>query len=75
MIITVNQITLEVFGYENKSGLIGENISILGGGEEGNHDDFNRKGKTNSNIGKQRVLYGKRKDGTEFQALIGIRRR
>jgi PAS domain S-box-containing protein len=80
MIITVNKMALEVFGYEEKTDLIGENLAILvGGGEAENHDayirNFSRKGKTDSNIGKQRVLYGKRKDGTEFQALIGIRRR
>ena len=80
IIITVNQMALDIFGYEKKSDLIGENISILvGGGDAVHHDEyirnFNRRGKTDSNIGKQRILFAKRKDGTEFQAIIGIRRR
>ena len=78
-IVKVNQTALDVFGYEEKSEIIGENVSILVGGGDATHHDkylenFHARGKESSQIGKQRVLKGRRKDGTEFPAIIGIKK-
>ena len=79
LILKVNQVTLDVFGYDSKKELTGRNVSILvGGGDSRHHDsylaNFHEKRKTSSEIGKQRVLHGKRKDGSEFPAIIGLKR-
>ena len=75
----VNATALESFGYESKDELVGKNISTLvGGGEADRHDkyldSFNKRGKQSTQIGRQRVLYSRRKDGTEFPCIIGIKR-
>ena len=78
-IIRVNQTALDIFGYGSRDELEGKNIKMLvGGGEADHHDDylanFKEQKRTASTIGKQRVLYSKRKDGTEFACIIGIKR-
>eukprot|EP00797_Seminavis_robusta_P011438 Sro1865_g302440.2 (379) ;mRNA; r:4564-5700 len=74
----VNQTVLDTFRYPSKDELVGQNIKILvGGGEADMHDGylerFQAEGKSASQIGKQRVLYSRRKDGSEFPCLIGIK--
>lgn len=78
-ILKVNRTTLEVFGYNFKEELIGENVSTLVGGGDAKHHDlylsnFRKKDKESSQIGKQRVLHAKRKDGTEFPCIVGIKK-
>jgi len=78
-ILKVNQTALEVFRFESKDELVGENISVLVGGGEAEYHDmylqrFREKSKSSSQIGKQRVLHAKRKDGTEFPCIIGIKK-
>ena len=68
-IVTVNQTCLDEFLYKQKSDLIGQNVSLLVGGEDAKHHDayleaFHRNDKQTSQIGKQRVLHAKRQDGT-----------
>lgn len=75
----VNQTVLDIFRFDSKDELVGNNISMLvGGGDAAMHDSylkrFKEQGRTASQIGKQRVLYSKRKDGTEFPCIIGIKR-
>lgn len=75
----VNQTTLDSFHYDQKDELIGLNISVLVGGEHAKvHDKylekFHAKNKTSSVIGKQRILYGRRKDGTEFPCIVVIKK-
>jgi len=74
----VNQTVLDIFRFDSKDELVGNNISMLvGGGDAAMHDSylkrFKEQGRTASQIGKQRVLYSKRKDGTEFPCIIGIK--
>jgi PAS domain S-box-containing protein len=79
IILRVNQTALETFRYGSKDELIGHNMSILmGGGEDKNHDkylaNFKKAGTSQSTIGRQRLLLSRRKDGTDFPCVIGIRR-
>lgn len=74
----VNATAVKEFEYDSKDELEGKNVSILvGGGMADKHDNllkrFRERGDSSSTIGKQRILYSKRKDGTEFPAIIGIR--
>ena len=78
-IIRVNRTTLETFRYDSKEELVGQNLSVLvGGGEHKKHDqyldNFKKRGASESVIGKQRILRSRRKDGTEFPCVIGIKR-
>jgi len=75
----VNATVLSDFGYASKGELIGKNISMLVGGDEAKYHDmylqrFHEAGKHDSTIGKQRILYSKRKDGSEFPCVIGIKK-
>lgn len=75
----VNQTVLDIFRYEAKDDLVGKNISMLVGGPDAEMHDrylerFQKEGKKSSQIGKQRVLYSKRRDGTEFPCIVGIKR-
>ena len=70
---------MEEFGYKAKAELVGKNISILVGGGHAKHHAkymkrFQRKGQEDSAIGKQRTLRARRKDGTDFTCVIGIKR-
>jgi PAS domain S-box-containing protein len=69
----INQTVLSEFGYATKEDIVGKNISMLVGGGEAKKDETYLMGKSGSTIGKQRVLYARRKDGSEFQCLIGIK--
>lgn len=74
----VNEATIKVFGYDSAKDLVGKNVDcIVGGGFATGHDGFLKKyketGKTNL-IGSLRELPAKRKDGTEFPVIIGIKR-
>jgi PAS domain S-box-containing protein len=75
----VNQTALDSFGYSTTDELVGQNISVIVGGNHAeDHDkymeNFNAKQKTSSVLGKQRILYGKRKDGSEFPCIIVVKR-
>ena len=74
----VNSTAIEEFGYASANEIIGNNVSILvGGGLAHQHHDFmerfNKNEKTSSTIGKQRKLQARRKDGKEFDCIIGIK--
>lgn len=83
-----NSMTLQEFGYTSEEELVGKDISeLVGGGEAMNHKIFMKAmegGKTPSKVighhrassnksGKKRLLYAKRKDGTEFPCMIGLK--
>lgn len=76
----VNMTAVKEFGYSSKEELEGMNVSAMVGGDmtAEKHDAmlqrFRERGSSSSTIGKQRILYSKRKDGTEFPSIIGIRR-
>jgi PAS domain S-box-containing protein len=70
----LNQTVLSEFGYATKEDIVGKNISMLvDGGEAKKHDTY-LMGKSGSTIEKQRVRSARRKDGSEFQCLIGIQK-
>ena len=78
-ILQVNTTAVEDFGYNAKAELVGNNLTLLVGGGQSRHHAkymkrFKKKGKDDSTIGKQRKLKSRRKDGTEFTCVIGIRR-
>mmetsp|Transcript_9192 Transcript_9192/g.21918 ORF Transcript_9192/g.21918 Transcript_9192/m.21918 type:complete len:989 (+) Transcript_9192:3-2969(+) len=83
-----NSMTLQEFGYTSQDELVGKDISALvGGGEAMNHGNYMKAmegGKVPSKVighhrassnksGKKRLLYAKRKDGTEFPCMIGLK--
>ena len=52
---------------------------LVGGGMQKYHDQFMKRfeedsTRNDSTIGKQRTLMSKRKDGSEFPCIIGIKR-
>jgi PAS domain S-box-containing protein len=69
----INQTVLSEFGYATKEDIVSKNISMLVGGGKAKKDNTYLMGKSGFTIGKQRVLYARRKDGSEFQCLIGIK--
>ena len=79
IIISVNEAALNMFQFESKSDLMGQNISILVGGDHAkNHDMYlkafrTRSGQERSHIGKQRVLLARKQDGTEFPCVLGLK--
>ena len=61
--------------------MIGLNVSdLVGGGiDAATHDSYlanyharDKRDRTSTTLGRQRVLYAKRKDGSEFQCIVGI---
>ena len=77
--VKVNRMTLEIFGYQFKEEILGENVSVLVGGKDAEHHDayvqnFHKNNKESTQIGKQRVLFAKRKDGSQFPCIVGIKR-
>ena len=73
----VNQKAVEQFGYERADELEGQNINIIVGKEHADrHDSYMKAflctGKKNF-IGSQREVMARRKDGTEFPCVIGIK--
>ena len=84
----VNATFLEDFGYDTKEEIVGQSVNVLmggrmhGGGETGDdhHDAYLQRyrerrthGETMSKVlGNQRMLTAQRKDGTEFQCIIGV---
>ena len=75
----INATELDLFRHESKDELLGNNISILVGGDDAKKHDMYLKnvqktGKSSSQIGKQRVLFSRRRDGTEFPCIIGIKK-
>ena len=79
IIVSVNEAALNMFQFESKTDLMGQNISILVGGDHAkNHDMYlkafrTRGGQGRSHIGKQRVLQARKQDGTEFPCVIGLK--
>jgi PAS domain S-box-containing protein len=75
----VNHTALDSFGYSTTDELVGQNISVIVGGNHAeDHDEymenFNAKQNTSSVLGKPRILYGKRKDGSEFPCIMVVKR-
>ena len=72
----VNQAAIRLFGYQDKSELIGRNISMLvGAAHADNHDMYLRRYLETGDarvIGKRRELPARRKDGTEFIVELSI---
>ncbi|CAJ1964795.1 unnamed protein product [Cylindrotheca closterium] len=83
-----NSMTFQEFGYDSEEELVGKDISeLVGGGEAMNHGNYMKSmegGKVPSKVighhrassnksGKKRLLYAKRKDGTEFPCMIGLK--
>ena len=78
-ILQVNATTVEEFGYNAKAELVGKNLTLLVGGGRAKHHakymkNFKKKKKEDSTIGKQRKLKARRRNGSEFTCVIGIRR-
>lgn len=78
-ILQVNATAVAEFGYSAKAELVGKNLTLLVGGGRAKHHakymkNFKRKKKEDSTIGKQRKLKARRRDGSEFTCVIGIRR-
>lgn len=71
----VNQAAVDQFGW-SQSEFIGQNISmIVGGSDRDRHNSYmERYIKTGEKrmIGKQREILARRKDGTEFEAELGL---
>lgn len=73
-----NETTRTMFGYDNNEELIGNNVSMLVNGHDAKmHDsyvkNFREGGRTSSVIGRQRVSHARRKDGTSFPCMVGIK--
>ncbi|CAJ1949017.1 unnamed protein product [Cylindrotheca closterium] len=78
VIISVNNVAVEMFRYEAKSDLVGQNLSVLVGGGGAHHHDrymqkFRERGGLSEAFGKQRKVKARRSDGTEFQCILGIK--
>ena len=74
----VNQATVQIFGYDAPESLVGNNVDcIVGGGFASLHDTFLKRyretGKTKL-IGTMREMSARKKNGTEFPVIIGIKR-
>lgn len=75
-IIHINQATLNIFGYQQSSQLLGQNVSILMGQAQSNrHNDFLqtylKTGKRNV-IGTDRQLKGQKKDGSLMHVSLSV---
>ena len=75
-IVLVNDALLKMFGYENEHELVGQRLEILipdkyKESHVSHRTNFNKK-PSNRKMGSDRVLYGKRKDGTQFAAEVGL---
>mmetsp|Transcript_13831 Transcript_13831/g.30079 ORF Transcript_13831/g.30079 Transcript_13831/m.30079 type:complete len:1067 (+) Transcript_13831:294-3494(+) len=79
----VNTTGVKIFGYADKAEMIGKNLTIIVGGDEGKRHDayvkgFSKRVGSKSSVpskilGQQRILQAKRADGTEFPCIIGIK--
>jgi PAS domain S-box-containing protein len=73
---TANQAAVDMFGYDSVHEFVGENISILCGGDHGRHHSayMERYLETGEKriIGKKRKVQAKRKDGLEFDIELGV---
>jgi PAS domain S-box-containing protein len=76
-ISTVNQSTLDLFGY-TKNEMVGQNVSMICGGEHAEYHSQYIKAYLDSGvekvIGKRREVPARRKDGTEFHVELGIKK-
>jgi PAS domain S-box-containing protein len=75
----INQTTLDEFGYSDMSDLVGENLSLLVGGNHADRHDmymerFRNSGRTSIHLGKNREVCARRKDGSQFPCRIGIKK-
>ncbi|CAB9497928.1 Sensor protein FixL [Seminavis robusta] len=74
----VNLAAIKQFGYDSQEGLVGNNIDmIVGGGHARSHNQYLKKYKDTGVerlMGTLREVKGKRKDGSEFPCIIGIKR-
>ncbi|KAL7572020.1 hypothetical protein ACA910_001675 [Epithemia clementina (nom. ined.)] len=80
-IIKVNASMLAIFRFEREEDVVGQNLSLLVGGEKGHaekHSQYLKKfwerGGTSSILGAQRKLIARRRDGTQFPCRIGVRK-
>jgi len=75
IIQTLNNATVSLFGYSREE-MLGQNISILCGGEHGEkHDSYMQhylKTGENRVIGRKRQVTAKRKNGQEFEIELGV---
>lgn len=75
-IITANSALVEIFGYEDKSELLGKHAEILMpipvAKIHGIYMSRYEKGGTPRLVGKQREMMGKKKDGTEIPILLSL---
>jgi len=75
-ILYVNKAALRVFGYDSEDEMVGQNINIIvGGGHAANHDSYMSeflRTRVKRIIGSQREVPARRKDGSEFPAVLGI---
>jgi PAS domain S-box-containing protein len=72
----VNQAAVDLFGYQEKSEMIGKNISmIVGAAHADKHDMYLRRYLETGDarvMGRRRELPARRKDGTEFTVELSI---
>jgi PAS domain S-box-containing protein len=76
IIQTVNRAALQEFGYASESDLLGQNISVVVGGQHAPHHDryLHNYSRTRIKrlIGTQRELMARRRDGSEFPCILGL---
>ena len=83
IITQVNDTAVKLFGYETNKEMIGKNLSFLCGGTDGKRHDaymkaFRHKVESSENpsqkvLGRQRMLHGRKADGSDFPVVIGIK--
>ena len=77
VILRVNQAALTMFGYDEKSNLVGQNISsVIGGPHGAMHSKYfsgATKERVDAVLDRMRDVLGKRKNGSEFPVQVGIK--
>ena len=77
-ITMVNKAAVKTFGYTTTAEMIGQNVKMLVGGNNGEaeqHDNYIQtflRTRERRVAGQQRQVTARRKDGTEFPVLIGM---
>ena len=76
-ILYVNQAAVMTFGYDSADEMVGQNVKIIvGGGHDRHHDGYMAqfmKTRVQNIIGSQREVPARRRDGSEFPAVLGIK--
>jgi len=78
-IIKVNRAALRVLKYADEKELLGQSVSVMvGGGEAKYHDEYfekyRRRGMHSPHFGVLREVRARRRDGTEFPCILGIKK-